>query len=156
MAFSTSSSTRRTSTRWCSPTRRPPTVPARDNPRPGTTYSAGAILDEDIITAWQMEQELRPGKYALTDYNFETPSTSLAANINSIVNVGNNGKFEIYDYPGEYLKKAQGEQLVKLRMEEEEASHVVVSGCQHLPGLYPGLLFDLAGHPCQQMNNPMS
>ena len=75
-----------------------------------------------------MEQELRPGKYALTDYNFETPSTSLAVNVASTVNVGGNGKYEVYDYPGEYLKKAQGEQLAKIRMEEEEAPHVVVSG----------------------------
>src|SRR6266542_4200110 len=91
--------------------------PCPEQPQARYEYSAGALLDDDVITTWQMEQELRPGKYALTDYNFETPSTSLAANIASTVHVGSNGKFEIYDYPGEYLKRAQGEQLVKLRME---------------------------------------
>jgi type VI secretion system secreted protein VgrG len=109
-------------------------------------------LDEDVITSWQMEQELRPGKYALTDYNFETPSTRLLANTNSVVNVGNNGKFEIYDYPGEYLQKAQGEQLVKLRMEEEEASHIVVSGASTCRAFIPGYRFDLQGHPSQDVN----
>ena len=95
--------------------------PCPGHRRPAVITRAGALLEEDIVTGWQMEQELRPGKYALTDYNFETPSTSLAVNVASTVNVGSNGKYEIYDYPGEYLKKAQGEQLVKLRMEEEEA-----------------------------------
>ena len=28
---------------------------------------------EDVITGWQIEQELRTGKYSLNDYNFETP-----------------------------------------------------------------------------------
>jgi type VI secretion system secreted protein VgrG len=126
--------------------------PCPEQPKARYDYSAGAILDEDVITSWQMEQELRPGQYALTDYNFETPSTRLLANTNSVVNVGNNGKFEIYDYPGEYLKKAQGEQLVKLRMEQEEASHVVVSGVSTCRALIPGYCFDLQGHPCQDMN----
>ena len=55
--------------------------PCPEQPQARCDYAAGALLEEDVITAWQMEQELRPGKYALTDYNFETPSTSLAANI---------------------------------------------------------------------------
>ena len=37
--------------------------------------SAGSLDAEDVITGWQMEQELRTGKYSLTDYNFETPNT---------------------------------------------------------------------------------
>jgi type VI secretion system secreted protein VgrG len=110
------------------------------------------VLEEDIIHRWQMEQELRPGKYALTDYNFETPSTSLAANVNSTVNIGGNGKFEVYDYPGEYLKKAEGDQLVKLRMEEEEAPHLVVSGSSTCRAFTPGYRFDLEGHYNQAMD----
>jgi type VI secretion system secreted protein VgrG len=96
-----------------------------------------------------MEQELRPGKYALADYNFETPSTSLGVNITSNINVGSNGKYEVYDYPGEYLKKVQGERLVKLRMEEEEAPHVVASGAGTCRAFTPGYKFDLVGHSSQ-------
>jgi type VI secretion system secreted protein VgrG len=115
-------------------------------------YSAGARLEEDVISSWHMEQELRPGKYALTDYNFETPSTSLGVNIASVVNVGGNGKFEIYDYPGEYLKKAQGEALVKVRMEEEEAPHLVIQGASTCRAFTPGYRFTLEGHTSQEMN----
>jgi len=126
--------------------------PCPGQPEARCDFTAGAMLEEDIISSCQMEQELRPGKYALTDYNFETPSTSLAVNVSTTVNVGSNGKYEIYDFPGEYLKKAQGEQLVKIRMEEEEAPHVVVSGASTCRAFTPGYRFDLAGHYSHQMD----
>src|SRR5919198_2545377 len=112
----------------------------------------GAVDEEDVVTSCSMEQELRPGKYALTDYNFETPSTSLAVNVASTVTVGGNGKYEVYDYPGEYLKKGQGERLVKLRMEEEEAPHVVASGAGTCRAFTPGYRFDLVGHYAPKMD----
>src|SRR5882724_2317217 len=126
--------------------------PCPEQPEARCNFAPGALLDEDTVTAWQMEQELRPGKYALTDYNFETPSTSLAVNVATTVNGGGNGKYEIYDFPGEYLKKAQGEQLVKIRMEEEEAPHTVVSGASTCRAFTPGYRFELTGHYSQQMD----
>jgi type VI secretion system secreted protein VgrG len=131
-----------------------PTVhqPCPGQPEVRCDFSAGAMLEEDVIAGWQMEQELRPGKYALTDYNFETPSTSLAVNVASTINVGGNGKYEVYDYPGEYLKKAQGERLAKIRMEEEEAPHVVVSGSGTCRAFTSGYRFDLLGHYSAQMD----
>ena len=126
--------------------------PCPGQPKARCDFTANALLEEDIIHSCQMEQELRPGKYALTDYNFETPSTSLAAQVNSTVTIGGNGKFEVYDYPGEYLKKSQGEQLIKLRMEEEEAPHLVVSGASTCRAFTPGYRFDLEGHYNQAMD----
>jgi type VI secretion system secreted protein VgrG len=115
-------------------------------------HLAGTSEEEDVITSWHMEQELRPGKYALTDYNFETPSTSLAVNVSSTVNGDGSGKFEIYDYPGEYLKKAQGEKLVKIRMEEEEAPHISVNGASTCRAFTTGARFDLLEHFHNGMN----
>jgi type VI secretion system secreted protein VgrG len=115
-------------------------------------HVTGTSEEEDVITSWHMEQELRPGKYALTDYNFETPSTSLAVNVSSTVNGDGSGKFEIYDYPGEYLKKAQGEKLVKIRMEEEEAPHISVNGASTCRAFTTGARFDLLEHFHNGMN----
>ncbi len=115
-------------------------------------YTATGIEQEDVITSWQAEYELRPGKYALTDYNFETPSTSLAVNESSIVQVGGNNRYEIYDYPGEYLKKPQGQNLVKLRMEEEEAPATVLRGASLCRAFTSGYRFDLTEHYRQDMN----
>jgi type VI secretion system secreted protein VgrG len=131
-----------------------PTVhqPCPGQPEARCDFSTGAMLEEDVVVGWQMEQELRPGKYALTDFNFETPSTSLAVNVASTINVGGNGKYEVYDYPGEYLKKVQGEQLAKIRLEEEEAPHMVVSGSGTCRDFTPGYRFDLVGHYSAEMD----
>ena len=51
-----------------------------------------AVLDEDVVNGWQAEQELRTGKCTLTDYNFETPSTSLLATTATIDSVGGNSQ----------------------------------------------------------------
>jgi type VI secretion system secreted protein VgrG len=109
-------------------------------------------LAEDVITSWQWEQTLRPGKYAVTDYNFETPSTSLDAEMKSTIEVGGNGKFEIYDYPGEYSKKNQGDTIAKLRMEEEEARYLVVSGTSSCRAFTSGYRFDLKDYVRKDMN----
>jgi type VI secretion system secreted protein VgrG len=85
-------------------------------------------LDEDAITSLQWEETFRFGKYAVTDYNFETPSTSLRAEVKTQIDVGGNSKYEIYDYPGEYGKKAEGDGIAKIRMQEEEAQYKVMSG----------------------------
>src|SRR6185437_6820484 len=85
-------------------------------------------LNEDVITGLQWEETFRFGQYAVTDYNFETPSTSLRAEVKTQIEVGGNGKYEIYDYPGEYEKKAEGDGIAKIRMQEEEAQYKVMSG----------------------------
>jgi type VI secretion system secreted protein VgrG len=132
-----------------SPSAHPP-CPGQEYAR--LDYNENAMLDEDLISSWHKEQELRPGKYALTDYNFETPSTSLAVNVNTTISVNGNSKYEIYDYPGEYLKKAQGNDLVKLRMEEEEAMHTVLTGTSTCRAFLSGYRFDLEGHSSDAMN----
>ncbi len=63
--------------------------------------TSGDWDDEDVVTGWHMEQELRTGKYSLTDYNFETPSTSLFSSEPTVFSVDGNTAFEIYDYPGD-------------------------------------------------------
>jgi type VI secretion system secreted protein VgrG len=107
----------------------------------------GAELeDEDSISDWSVRYDLRAGKYALTDYNFETPATDLSATVSSTVSVGGNERFEIYDYPGEYAQRAAGEDLVKVRMEEEEAAHTVARGISNCRAFVSGYRFNLTDH----------
>ncbi len=110
-------------------------------------YSEGANLKgEDVIYSWHLEQELRSGKYALTDYNFETPSTSLLAKEDTIFKVGGNDSYEIFDYPGDYTTKAAGESLTKIRIQEEEAVHLIATGSGNCRTFTSGYKFDLSGH----------
>jgi type VI secretion system secreted protein VgrG len=114
----------------------------------------GGLDADDVVTGWQMEQELRTGKYSLTDYNFETPSANLMANEPTVVNVGGNSGYEIYDYPGEYPNKSQGKTLAAVRMQEEEASHLVVSGSSVCRAFTTGYKFTLEDHYRDDMNAP--
>jgi type VI secretion system secreted protein VgrG len=126
-------------------------------PCPGQTkarydYTVTAYEHEDVVTAWETEQELRTGKYALTDYNFETPSTSLAVNESTTINVDGNSRYEIFDFPGEYAKKGGGQSLVRLRMEEEETPGTVISGASICRAFTSGYKFDLTDHYRKDQN----
>jgi type VI secretion system secreted protein VgrG len=100
----------------------------------------------DQITAWEHQYEFKSGKWAHTDYNFETSATSLLSPTNSVLGLPGADKFELFDFPGGYEKKAQGDNDVKLRMEEEEAGYNVVHGESVCRGFNPGHKFQLAKH----------
>ena len=119
----------------------------------GYNLAGGGIDDEDVVNSWSIEQELKSGKYTLTDYNFKTPSTSLLASEPTIVSVGGNADFELFDYPGEYLTRGDGTCFAKLRMQEEEASHLVAHGSSVCRAFTTGYKFDLEDHFQDSMND---
>ena len=115
---------------------------------------AGGGLDvEDVVTGWTMEQELRTGKYSVTDYNFKTPSTSLMSSETTVVKVDGNTDYEMYDYPGDHLTQTEGGAVAKLRMQEEEAGNMVINGSSTCRAFTSGYQFDLADHYRDDMND---
>src|SRR5882672_4743229 len=126
--------------------------PCPGQPKGRLDYTPGGVLKEDIVHDWQLEQELRTGKYSLKDYNFETPSTDLGVKEPSIINIDGNSRYEIYDYPGEYMGKSEGETIAKTRMQEEETTHLLATGSSNCRGFVAGFRFDLEGHSRKDMN----
>jgi type VI secretion system secreted protein VgrG len=130
-------------------------VPAAHQPCPqqkaARFHRAEGTLTEHVVTSWRYQRSVRPGKYALTDYNFEMPNVSLAVNVTGH---SNQPKLEIYDYPGEYQKRAEGETLVRLRIEEEEAPITLVDGAGTCAGFTSGYKFELTEHPRVKLNGP--
>jgi type VI secretion system secreted protein VgrG len=106
----------------------------------------GGIYDPEAVSDWNVEQELRTGKYTVTDYNFITPTTSLLSNEPTVVNLAASQGLELFDYPGLYTTKDDGETVAKLRMQEEEASYMVVTGASNSRGLATGYTFQLKNH----------
>ena len=100
----------------------------------------------DQIYTWEHSHEFRTGKWAQTDFNFETPSTSLMTKTNSVVQLDGVSKYEVYDYPGFYQKKPDGDAETKLRMEEEETGFDLVHGTSHCRSFGPGGKFKMAKH----------
>jgi type VI secretion system secreted protein VgrG len=126
--------------------------PEQSQARYELSTGSGFIGEEDLISSWQMEHELRAGKYALNDYYFETPSSSLLSTIEGKVDQGSNKKYELYDYPGEYERRSEGDAWVRLRIEEEEAAHVVINGSGNCRSFVTGFRFDLKEHRRKDQN----
>ncbi len=108
--------------------------------------AAGSAEGKNHITSWEHEYEFRSGKWAQTDYNFETPSTSLLTSTQTVLKIPGVSKLEVFDYPGEYPVKGDGEALTKTRMEEEEAGYDVVVGSSECPTFTPAGKFTLSSH----------
>jgi type VI secretion system secreted protein VgrG len=113
----------------------------------------GFTRDEDMINHWERSYEFRTGKWAQTDYNFETPSTSLLSTVQTIVDLDQNKKYEVFDYPGEYLNKGAGDALTKLRMEEEEVGYDLASGNSDCRSMVSGHKFTLKRHTSRDQNS---
>jgi type VI secretion system secreted protein VgrG len=108
--------------------------------------TVGGWQDDDVILQWHQEQEFRPGVYTVTDYNFETPSTNLLSTVNG------NGKWEVYDFPGEYAKRADGDRLAKVRLQEQQMPQSVARGTGDCRAFDVGYKFKLTDHYRDDLN----
>jgi type VI secretion system secreted protein VgrG len=100
-------------------------------------------VDLPALISWEHGWEYRTGKWAHSDYNFETPSTPLLANTKTVINLPDVDKYEKFDHPGEYPLKKDGDDEVKVRMEEEEAPHNVIRGESHCMSFTAGGRFTI-------------
>jgi type VI secretion system secreted protein VgrG len=106
----------------------------------------------DVISSWFIGHELRPAKYAMTAFNFESPNTNLGVSIESVQPSAMGSKPEVYDYPGGYAKRDEGEARVKTRIEEEEAQAISIKAASTCRGFMAGQRFELTDHPRQEVN----
>ncbi|MEI9971810.1 MAG: type VI secretion system tip protein TssI/VgrG [Ignavibacteriota bacterium] len=105
------------------------------------SYDQSGWIQEGVAGVATLEriEAAITGQAAVTDYNFETPNTSLMSNES-----GSNE--EVYDYPGEYGTKSDGQRYVRIRLEEREALQFVVNGSSRCRSFRPATYFKLKGH----------
>jgi type VI secretion system secreted protein VgrG len=120
-------------------------------PESPVEYSPGSYA-ANHIQKWEHHYEFRSGKWTQTDYNFETPSTSLLTTTGTVIDLPDAPKYEIFDYPGEYVVKGLGDPVTKVRMEEEEANYNVVNAASQCCTFTPGGKFTLEGHDVDAEN----
>ena len=112
--------------------------------QPGGGPEAG----DNLVTRLVLKREWHPGKYAMNDYNFEIPETNLEVAAQSTVEVGGNHRYELYEHPGNYRRKAQGDLLGRIRMQEiESISHAAsgTSACRAMTSVIVSRLQDTTG-----------
>jgi type VI secretion system secreted protein VgrG len=110
-----------------------------------------ARIEQEYIHEWTLEREVEPGKFALKDFDFEKPSTSLLVKTNQ-QRQHDLADYEIYDYPGGYTLSADGDQYVRTRMEEAQYQFELASGKGNARGLCVGYLFELSGQSRTDQN----
>jgi type VI secretion system secreted protein VgrG len=98
------------------------------------------------IYSWEHVYQFRTGAWAHTDYNFKMPSNRLMTTEKTVMKFKEVKKFERFDYPGEYGDKGVGAPLARIRMEELEIEHNLVSGSSGCKSMSPGHRFTVGRH----------
>ncbi len=116
---------------------------------PGKT---GAITD-NCIDSWEHSYEFVSGKWTQTDYDFESPLTNLQTDSPKIsaATAPDVPKYEVYDFPGEYIEKSDGASESRLRQEEQEIPHNVVHASSSCKSFSAGHKFKLNSHPDKEI-----
>ena len=115
---------------------------------------SGPASNKDVITSWVRHYQYVPGAYTQTDYNFEehpargnqhpdTPLLSKKPAKGRAKQFAHAAEFELFDYPGEYEKKNDGETVTDRYIEEEEVACDVAKGTSVCEFFTPGLKFAL-------------
>jgi type VI secretion system secreted protein VgrG len=108
-------------------------------------------LDLEPITSWKTHKEIQSGQVVLRDYDFVKPQLTLEA-LNKAGRKSASTLLEVYDYPGEYSDKSGGDRYAKIRMEEQQAGFMRVTGHGLSRALACGNRFTLADHPRADQN----
>jgi type VI secretion system secreted protein VgrG len=109
--------------------------------RPGTEY----------ISAWHISREVQPGAYAQEDYDFERPSVDLTT-MKTLPRNYSPSDYEVYDYPGFYVQKPDGERYAHVRIDEYGAMFETAEAETNYRGVRVGARFTLEGHDVGPIN----
>ena len=112
----------------------------------------GSYQEGDTISAFNRREQIRSGRIVMRSYDFEKPAADLETSVDTLVRIGDNSSFERYLHPGGYTDRGQGEQITRLLMEAEEASHATLDGASDARLLTPGYSFELEDHPEDDLN----
>jgi type VI secretion system secreted protein VgrG len=103
------------------------------------------------IEEWIVRQKIQPGKYVHTDYNYEKPKASLLAS-SEIERQHAQAGAEVFDFPGEFPVKGDGDHYAKVRMEEMAGDFEICNGSGKAQGIAVGHKFSLENHPQSEQN----
>jgi type VI secretion system secreted protein VgrG len=111
----------------------------------------GNWKQQNVVSGCTIEEMVIPGKYAVDDFGFETPSTDLMGSSDSTV-ATNGSKRRLFEYPGGFTKKDAAEGLSKLRLEEKEAPQKSLRGESFTPAFTAGGKTTLEKHYRDDVN----
>jgi type VI secretion system secreted protein VgrG len=106
---------------------------------------------QEYVRRWRANAETKPGQYAHADYDFTRPLASLYATSKASADDGDSD-LEVYDYPGGFLTRGDGDAYARLRLEQLRRDAREWMGEGNARGLTVGNLFTLTDHPRDDQN----
>ena len=94
------------------------------------------------ISSWDFGREIQPAVYAHTDYDLERPGVKLLTQKAASRQLAPT-PYEVFDYPGHYLQKADGEQYAAVRIDEVGTQFETARAVTNAKGVAAGSLFTL-------------
>ncbi len=110
-----------------------------------------AQQEQEHVSQWQVNHELQSAKAVLDDFDFRKPKVDLEGQ-SQISRSHGLAEFEVYDYPGCYEEVADGERYAKIRIQELQGHHKLVTAEGDHRALCAGQTFNLIEYPRDSEN----
>ncbi|WP_342754622.1 type VI secretion system tip protein TssI/VgrG [Pantoea sp. MBD-2R] len=107
--------------------------------------------DQEYITRFAFQETITSGKWYTNDYDFTKSRADISA-ADSKPRQTSFNEMEVYHWPGDYDQPDIGEQLAKVRMEEQGAVGSRAYGSGELRGIVCGSNFELQDCPLEKAN----
>lgn len=107
--------------------------------------------DIEHISSWDFSREVQPGVYVHDDYDLERPSVDLRTQ-KALTRTYEPSDYEVYDYPGLYRQKPDGEQYAEVRIDEFGSQFETARAATNARGVSVGCLLTLDGHARTDQN----
>ena len=118
----------------------------------GTVFRPDAVVrDKEVVSHWTREDEVEPGNYCLSDFNFKKPRVSLQANY-SKPEAHEQASFEMFDFPGEYDEQSEGSTYSRVRLEEMKSQHMIFRGASNDRDITTGYKCSIKEFPRSDFN----
>jgi type VI secretion system secreted protein VgrG len=103
------------------------------------------------VSSWDFAREIQPGVYVHDDYDLERPSVELQTK-KTLSRSYKPSDYEIYDYPGHYLQKGDGENYAGVRIDEYGTQFELAQASTNARGVAVGALVTLDAYPRADQN----
>lgn len=107
--------------------------------------------EEEHINGWRLRKQVQPGVVVQRDYDFTQPKANLTTEA-ALPREHSRSTYEVFDYPGEYPDRGEGDRYSKIRIEELQVDYEQVDCECDVRGMATGGLFELTGFPRRDQN----
>jgi type VI secretion system secreted protein VgrG len=113
---------------------------------PFNAFGATGHEDRENLTRWVQQRSFRTGKIEYRDYDYLKPTEKLVGDANGAARY-NKADLEVYDYPGKYKERKDGEKFAKVHLDAEQSLDERRHAEGRAASLFPGGQVRLEKHP---------